>query len=215
MRGYALAIALTAWSALLLQLPLSIAVSRKQGMTTLGAVVTYLSFFTILTNLLVAAGLTCFVLIPRSKPGRFFSRTSVLSGMALFIAMVGAVYSLVLRYTWNPEGLQKIVDIALHDVVPVAYLVFWVLFAPKVRLPYSTIGLWLLYPLLYLCYSLLRGALTGWYPYPFLAANVIGYNRVLQNVAILVVAFSGLGYLMAAITRMLSRTPLNPNTSVT
>src|SRR5579863_1803106 len=85
------ATAFAAWFALLLQFPLSIATSRANGMTVVGAVIAYFSFFTILTNLTVALVLTYSLLAPNSRWGRFFSGAVVASGTALYIAMVGAV----------------------------------------------------------------------------------------------------------------------------
>ncbi len=39
--------------------------------------------------------------------------------------------------------------------------------------------IWLVYPLLFAVYSLIRGPIVGWYPYPFLdPAHVGGYGVV-------------------------------------
>lgn len=52
------ATASVAWFALLLQVPLTIRTSLANGMTLIGAILTYFSFFTLLTNLLAAVVLT-------------------------------------------------------------------------------------------------------------------------------------------------------------
>ena len=67
------ATALSAWFALLLQFPLAIATSRANGVTVISAVIAYFSFFTILTNLIVALGLSFSLLAPNSRRGRYFS----------------------------------------------------------------------------------------------------------------------------------------------
>jgi len=52
------------------------------------------------------------------------------------------------------------------------------------------IGLaWLLYPLAYLVYTLIRGAQVDWYPYPFLDVSRHGYGGVLLNCAVMLVGF--------------------------
>jgi len=89
----------------------------RNGMTLPGAVVTYFLFFAILTNLIVAVGLTCSILLPNSL-GSFFCSAIATSGTTLCIAIVGVVSSLLLRNLRSPEGLQKIADIVLHDLVP-------------------------------------------------------------------------------------------------
>jgi hypothetical protein len=187
------ATALAAWFALLLQFPLAIATSRANGMTVIGAVIAYFSFFTILTNLIVALGLTLSLLAANSRWGRFLSSAVVASGTALYIAMVGAVYSLLLRHLWNPEGFQKIADVILHDVVPVMYVSYWILFVPKSGLRWKDTLTWSIYPLIYLAWILMRGAIVGRYPYPFVDAGQLGYPQVLLNSAMLLASFLVVG----------------------
>ena len=181
MRAYMLFIAILGWFALLLQFYLIIAVSYARASSILEAVTNYFSFFTILSNILVALGLTCRLAAPDSSSGRFFARTSVASGIAVYIIVVGGVYSLVLRQLWNPEGLQKLADILLHDIVPVLYATYWLIFVARTPLSWKSIIYWLIYPLAYLFYTLIRGAFSNWYPYPFVNAQEIGYHRVLFN----------------------------------
>ena len=200
-KGYLAVTAISGWFALVLQFPLSVAVSRSNGMSRFGAVVTYFSFFTILTNVLVAVGITCYLCIPTSTWGRFFARATVQSGLAAYIATVGVVYSLLLRQIWNPEGLQKIADALLHDVVPVLYVLYWIVFVSRNPLPWKSVLFWLWYPLAYLSYTLVRGAFYNWYPYPFVDVGSVGYERVFLNASLMVVAFSTLGLVMVAFSR--------------
>ena len=194
-------IAIVTWFALGLQFPLSIAVSRSNGMTIVGAVVTYFSFFTILTNLLVALTTTILICAPNSRLGQYFSRPVVTAGVAIHIAVVGAVYSVALRHLWDPEGLQRVADIILHDTAPPLYVAFWLIFGRKRGLQWSDVLWWLIYPLVYLSFVLFRGALTGRYPYPFIDAGALGYSRVLLNAAMLLGAFVGAGLLVIAASR--------------
>lgn len=201
MRIYMGVLGLIVWSALILQFPLSIATSRGNGLTTSEAILTYFSFFTILTNLTVAVGVTLPLLWPDSPPGRFFTRPSVIAGLTVSIAMVGLGYSLLLRQLWAPEGLQKIADVVLHDLVPVLYVAYWAIFAPKSGLRWKNLAGWLVYPLAYLVFVLLRGAISGRYPYHFINAGVLGYARVLLNATALLCAFLVVGLLLFGICR--------------
>lgn len=192
------------WLGLILQFPLTIENSRAQGMTLAGGIIAYLSFFTILTNLLIAIALTV-SLRPKSRVGGFFTRPAVSSALAAYIATVGIVYSLLLRDLWNPEGLQKTADILLHDVVPLMFVGGWLFLFPKARLPWKVVLLWLAYPLAYLFFALIRGALTGRYPYPFIDAGKLGYAATLGNAAALLVAFAILCVVIVAIGRWTER----------
>ena len=59
-----------------------------------------------------------------------------------------------------------------------AILVDWVLDPPAKAIRFSRAVWWLVYPLIYLAYSLIRGAAVGWYPYPFLDPAIKGYGNV-------------------------------------
>jgi hypothetical protein len=195
------ATASAAWFALLLQFPLTMRTSIANGMSMIGAILTYFSFFTLLTNLIVALVLTFCLLAPNSSWGRFFSSPVVSTGTALYIAMVSAVYSLLLRHSWNPEGLDKLADIILHDVVPILYVGFWILFVPKSGLRWKNTLSWTIYPMIYLAWILIRGAISGRYPYPFVDVGQLGYPRVLLNSGMLLAIFLAAGLAVVAAAR--------------
>ncbi len=189
-----------AWFALSLQLLLTIRTSITNGMSVIGALATYFSFFTILTNLLVALVLTFSLLATKSRWGKFFSNPATTTGTALYIATVGIIYSLLLRHTWNPEGLNKLTDTILHDVVPVLYVAFWIFFVPRSGLRWKNPLSWAIYPIVYFAWVLLRGAVTGRYPYPFIDVAQLGYPRALLNAValLLLVLMAGLAVIAVA-----------------
>jgi hypothetical protein len=190
-----------AWYGLALQFYATIVTARTNGTSVSTAIVNYFSFFTILTNLLVALVLTVSLREPKSGGRNFFLTPGVQSSAAVSISIVGIVYSLVLRHLWDPEGLQKVADVLLHDVVPVVYVLYWLLFIPKDRLYFRDVPRWLAYPAIYLVYTLIRGAITARYPYHFLDAGEIGYPRVTINVVILLASFLGVSFVLLAIGR--------------
>jgi len=77
------AIAVVTWFALALQFYLMVIQSQAQGAARVRLMANYFSFFTILTNLLVAVGLTLSLATPHSRLGRLFSRPVATSGTAL------------------------------------------------------------------------------------------------------------------------------------
>ncbi len=196
-------IAAIAWFALLLQLFLM--VQQATPGTRLHAVINYFSFFTILTNLLVALCTTLPLLARYSAAGQFFLRPSTQSAIAVYIAVVGITYSLLLRHMWNPQGMQKIADVLLHDVVPVLYVVFWIFFVPKFTLLWSDAVRWLAHPLAYMAYTVARGLVSHWYPYYFIDIDTIGWSRALIHAGALLLAFFVLGLLFIAIGRGTAR----------
>ena len=196
MRVFSMIGACLGWFALGLQLYLMVMQTPSAWATT---IVTFFSFFTILTNLLVAM-----VFTPGPWEG-FFRRPSVEAAVLVYITVVGAVYWLLLKHLWNPQGWQWVADTLLHTWQPLAYILYWGLFAKKIGLRWKDAVVWLVYPGVYLIYILGRGALTGVYPYPFVDVSQWGYTRVSVNAGMLLVAFLGLGLLVVGISRRLAR----------
>lgn len=192
-----LLIAFFAWFALVFQLYLS-----------KGSVINFLSYFTILSNLLIALSLTFSILSNKAKISVFFSGISVQTAIALYIIVVGLVYNLILRDIWTPTGWQLIVDNLLHVLNPVLYILYWIFYSPKDKLNWKNGIYWTVFPIIYLLYSLIRGAIFKWYPYPFLNAENIGYQKVFMNVVLMIVLFFIAGLLLIVINNKW-RTKLN------
>lgn len=173
-------LAATAWFALVLQFYIMLN-NPAPGFSQLMLVANFFSFFTILSNLLVAVCLTACFLIPQSAAGKFFQRAEVKSAIAVYIFIVGLVYNIVLRKLWSPAGWQLVVDNLLHIAVPVLYVLYWYFFERGKKLKWKHLFYWLIFPAAYLIYTLIRGAMVNWYPYPFVDAGNIGYAKVAVN----------------------------------
>ena len=173
--------ALLAWAGLSIQLYLILLGRWELGASLLGGLVSFFSFFTVLTNLWVAVVLTWELTARPSPARRWFLLPSVSSGIAVSIALVSLAYNLLLRHLWQPEGWQFVADELLHDVVPLLYIAYWCRWVPKGNLRLGHIGLWMIYPLVYFAYVLLRGDLLAAYPYPFIDVANLGYPQVFIN----------------------------------
>jgi len=200
-RPFALFAALLGWFGLALQLWFSIRMTEANGGTALGGLWLFLGFYTILSNLLVAGVLTTAAVGSRSALGRFFSRPGVQTAAAMSIVIVSAIYNLMLRGLWNPSGWLLVADVIVHDAMPLLYLAHWWLAVPKGGLRWSQALLWQSYPAGYFFYVLLRGAASGWYPYPFLDVHALGYGQVLLNAIGVLVAFVLVALLLVALGR--------------
>lgn len=204
--GYMVLIAIVAWLALILQLYIMLRNAETNGLTPLKATWNFLSYFTILTNLLIAVCLSFILIKPASSAGRFFSKPPTLGAVTLYIFIVGLTYNVILRSIWAPTGLQKWVDEALHVVVPLLFVVFWLVFVPKGSLKWVHPFRWLIYPAVYLVYALLRGEFSGFHAYPFINTAELGYNRVLLNAGGLMLVFLAAGFVLVGTDRIMSRT---------
>jgi hypothetical protein len=196
-----LLIALVAWFSIAAQFSISIPILVAKGMTYGEAVWRMFGYLTILTNVLLAVCCTLLLLQPDSASGRFFSRPGVLTAMALYIIFVGLGYNLLLRNHAPFTGLHRLSDEGLHTVVPLLFVLYWLLFAVKSGLQAKDSLLWLIYPLAYFVMAMVRGSLSGFYPYPFLNVVQLGYPRVMGNAAMLLVGFFLIAMALVAIAR--------------
>jgi hypothetical protein len=209
-RPFAAAAALIGWSALAAQLYLSLCMGLANGNGIARSLIIYIGYFTILTNALVASALTAAVITSNSSASTrlaaFFIRPGVNTAIAVYITVVGITYSLLLRHIWEPQGLQWIVDVALHDLMPVLFLVYWWCAVPTHLVRWPDIPLWLVYPTGYFAYSMASGIVLGRYPYPFLDVGEIGYVRVLMTGIGMLIGFILVAVVLIALGRLKDRT---------
>jgi hypothetical protein len=126
--------------------------------------VNFFSFFTTLANLF---GALVFLYVAATGARRSRGGELVRGAAALYLAITFLVYALLLSDI--PLGIvQPWVNNVLHRVMPVAVALDWLFAPPRRRLALGRAWVWLVFPLVYVAYSLIRGAVTGWYPYPFL-----------------------------------------------
>ena len=148
-------------------------------------IIRFFSFFTILTNILVSLFLTTSVFRLKKFPFNLFLAKGTLTAITAFIVIVGLVYQIVLRQIWEPTGLQYIVDELLHTIIPLFMLGYWFFNIRKEDLLLKHVFKWLIYPSIYLIFIIVRGYLSGYYPYPFLNIIEIGYDSVLINIVVI------------------------------
>lgn len=186
-RIYAFIGAVIGWFALIAQFYLHM----KNSPVPVGeAILRFFGYFTIDTNILVALSFTFIALSSNSFIGKFFTKASVITAITVYIIIVGVTYNLILRSTWEPKGLQKLVDELLHTVIPILYVLFWVFFVPVDGLKWKNAFPWLIFPITYMIYAIILGSVTKFYPYPFVDVTKLGYNNALKNaIGILFIMF--------------------------
>jgi hypothetical protein len=150
----------------------------------------YFSFFTIQSNILAVVALTAAAFVPSAARSRAFdaARTAV----TLYMGITGIVFALLLK------GVQESLDthiewvnFVVHTLLPIVLVADWLIEPPRHRATLRTAALWLAYPLVWLVYTLGRGEVEGWYPYPFVDAGQHGYGHVLASAVVLFFGFAG------------------------
>ena len=103
--------------------------------------------------------------------------------------VVAVVYYSLLYKIHNPQGLSVITNASLHFIMPVLYILDWVVFAKKDKLSYKSLPLWVIFPLAYGAFNIVRGLATGFYPYPFLDIGSRGAASVMVAMLMFAVTY--------------------------
>jgi hypothetical protein len=184
-----------------LVLHFGIVLTRNAELGTIAAIVDFFSFFTILSNSFV-------LLVAWSTAlgrGNMLGRPAAQGAAASYIFVVMAIYHVVLRSQWDPQGWVRFDTTLLHYAVPTLYLCWWGSSADKSTLTHDLPMKWLAFPVAFLVVSLVRGAFTGWYPYSFLDVSEIGYAIALRNAALIAMLFLIIGHGLVLLGRIMLR----------
>ena len=135
----------------------------------------FFAYFTIQSNLLVAASSLMLSRDPWCDDRRW--RIVRFAGL-VGITVTGLVHFFLLRPLLDLEGLDWWCDKTLHMVVPVLAVLGWVLFGPRPRVSNREIVVALAWPVVWLVWTLVVGAASDWFPYPFLDFREEGWGSV-------------------------------------
>lgn len=161
-------------------------------------VVNFFSYFTVLSNAAAVVMLTLLAFRPERDRSTVFA--TFRGAVTVYMSVTGFVYATILYPQLVDVGVpEPWIDLSLHVIGPILVALDWILYPPPLRLSSRSPVLWLTFPAVYLGYSLIRGSMVDWYPYPFLDPNQsdIGYAAVgVWSIVVLVVigGFNSLYY---------------------
>lgn len=154
------------------------------------SIVNFFSYFTNLSNLMISIVFivsAARLIAARSTPSD--ADVAVRGGAVVYIVFVGIVFNTILA-DGDVGPIIPWVNVVVHMIIPIAGLVDWLIWPPRRRLPFSVTLWWMIWPAAYSIFSVTRGAIDGFYPYPFFNPNVSGgYAGVALWCLALIVAF--------------------------
>jgi len=130
------------------------------------SIVNFFSYFTNISNIFAAIVLLlgAFSLIQQREPT---VRDDIIRGAAVVcMALVGIVFSVLLR-SQDLGSLLPWVNTVIHYIMPVVIVLDWLYQPPTAKLTRKQAASWLILPSIDVAYSIIRGAIVGWYAYPF------------------------------------------------
>ena len=156
----------------------------------------FFAFFTIQSNLV---GVAAFAWLVVNGSGPRSRGLELLRGASAVYLTVTFFVVIVLLSGVDVQLQLGWVDFVLHKLFPVIVVVDWIIDPPTTRLTMRDVGLWLVYPIIWTVLTIVRGALDGWYPYPFLDPANGGYLQVALTVVAVVIGFVVIAAALVAI----------------
>ncbi|MEI8081722.1 MAG: Pr6Pr family membrane protein [Actinomycetes bacterium] len=186
------------------------AVHEPSEFTSVAArVATVFCYFTNVTGCIIGVVSLLLAINPmRSSPA--FAVWRLISVVSAII--VEAIFNLLLAPNYTaPSALAEWANNLGDRAVPALCIIGWLVFGPRLAMSTRTVMLSLIYGLVFVAFTLVRGGLfevpgqqnDHWYPYPFLDATVYGYPFVFAVVGGLLVVCIGLGYAVLALDKVL------------
>ncbi len=146
----------------------------------------FFAFFTILSNLF---GAILWLYLAATWRRARTRRDDLLRGAATLYLVVTFVVVVLLLGGAELSLSDRIVDFVVHKLFPVLVVIDWLVDPPETDLRMQDIALWLIFPLVWVIVTLIRGAVDDWYPYPFLDPANGGYRSVAYHVAAIFAGF--------------------------
>ncbi len=137
------------------------------------SVANFFSFFTIQSNIIGAVAVCTAALAGGAARDSVW--LSQLRGAAtLYMGITGMIFSLLLSGA-DVQTPIPWVNSVLHYVFPLFIVIDWLVDRSVRPLTFRQGLVFLAYPVAYLAYSMIRGPIVDWYPYPFLDPRTNGY----------------------------------------
>lgn len=202
-RAYRTVFALVGWFAIALQYWLTL--TGDTGKSAAELTLNFFSYFTVLMNVIVALALTGPALLPNSALERWTASEGVRAAVAMYIAVVGLTYHFLLSHVWDPQGWLFVSNGLLHYVMPIAFVLDWLVFTPKGRLRWLDAVKWLSFPLAYIVWTLIHGYASDWWPYWFVDVPTLGLAKAGFWFAAMLALFLVVGLVIVMLDRAFGR----------
>ena len=134
------------------------------------------SYFTIWSQIAVGIIMTLLYLNP-TRDGKLFRVMRI--DTVLMITVTGVVYNLLLGPNYPPQGLNQISSPIQHTITPLITVLIFIIAGPRGWFNLKNIVAALVLPIVYVFYTLFRGAIIDKYPYDFFDVVVNGYANVI------------------------------------
>ncbi len=164
----------------------------------------YFSYFTNEINLYTGVVLVISGLLPRDRLPRWWD--GLRGAAAVYLAVTFFVFALLLEGTPAAGTVTPWVNVVVHRLMPLVLLLDWLLIPAAYPSRWWRPLAWIAYPVVFLGYSLVRGLIIDWYPYPFLdPRGPDGYLGLFASAGAVVIGFFAAALVFDQIGRLRRR----------
>jgi hypothetical protein len=161
----------------------------------------FFSYFTVEANTLAVISLmvSSFAL----AAGRTSRTLSYFRG-AVTLYMTTTILIFIVLLSGYPSSELTAVpwdNTVLHYIMPIVIIVDWLIAGRVAAITYRSAVIWMAFPLAYLAYSLVRGPIANWYPYPFMDPSTHGYLGVAITSVVIAIILAVITWVIASVPR--------------
>lgn len=171
--------------------------------SVLARVANLFTYFTMQSNVLVLVTATL-VASSRARDALWFRALFVATLLAISITAI-VFHAALADLLGSLTGAAALGNTLVHVVSPALLVSGWLLYGPRGVLEPRAVLLSLVFPLAWLTFTLIRGALENYYPYPFMDIAELGYARTAANLGIVVALALLLALAFAGLDRVSAR----------
>jgi hypothetical protein len=160
----------------------------------------FFSYFTVEANTLAVLSL---LVSSAALAGRHSRALELFRGAVTLFMTTTILIFIVLLSGYSSSELTAVPwdNTVLHYLMPIVIILDWLIVVPTQLIRFPVAALWLGFPLAYLAYSLIRGPIAHWYPYPFMDPSQHGYVGVLITSVVIAVILAAITWLIASVPR--------------
>jgi len=161
-------------------------------------------YYTMQTNIMVTLWWTL-AIIWHKKPEKRQKISAFKGAFTLYITVTFIIFAILLSGLYQPTGYAAFTNLILHYITPIAFILDYLVIETKTKYEWKYLIYWILYPLAYLIFAQINGALTGNYLYYFLDVDALGIPILILAVGFLVIFFLALGIIYLIVNRKRGR----------
>lgn len=162
----------------------------------------FFSYFTVESNTLAVISLLLSAFAMAT--GHRSSRLDFYRGAVTLFMTTTIIIFIVLLSGYSSDELTAAPwdNTVLHYIMPIAIILDWLIASRVQPIAIRQSLIWLIFPLAYLVYSLIRGPIADWYPYPFMNPDEHGYGGVAVTSVVIAVVIGAIAAAIAFAARI-------------